>query len=102
MGNKNYLNSGCFRYSYFFRERNEVLKKKKGVNRAVSDIVGNILLLGVSVSLFIAIYIAVLSHSPSPSKPSVDLICTVEGDNVIIEHQGEKNIRLKYRNYISF
>ena len=91
---KKYLNSGCLGYSYFPRERHELLEKMKRANKAVTEIVGTMLLLGISVSLFSVIYIAVLTVSPSPPIPSVNLICTVEENNVILEHRGGKTLDL--------
>ena len=66
----------------------------KRTNIAVSEIVGTLLLLGISVSLFSVIYLSVLIVSPSPTRPSVNLICTVEKNNIILEHRGGKTLDL--------
>jgi len=66
----------------------------KRTNIAVSETVGTLLLLGISVSLFSVIYLSVLMVSPSPTSPSVNLICTVEKNNIILEHRGGKALDL--------
>jgi len=66
----------------------------KRTNIAVSETVGTLLLLGISVSLFSVIYLSVLIVSPSPIRPSVNLICTVEKNNITLEHRGGKTLDL--------
>jgi hypothetical protein len=66
----------------------------KRTNIAVSETVGTLLLLGISVSLFSVIYLSVLMVSPSPTRPSVNLICTVEKNNITLEHRGGKTLDL--------
>jgi FlaG/FlaF family flagellin (archaellin) len=63
-------------------------------NRAVSEIVGTLLLLGISISLFSVIYLSVLTIYPSSAKQSVNLICSAEENNIIIEHRGGKTLDL--------
>jgi len=66
----------------------------KRTNIAVSETVGTLLLLGISVSLFSVIYLSVLIVSPSPIRPSVNLICTLEKNNITLEHRGGKTLDL--------
>ena len=66
---------------------------KRG-NNAVSEIVGTLLLLVISVSLFSVIYLSVITVSPSPTRPSVNLICTLEKNNITLEHRGGKTLDL--------
>ena len=66
----------------------------KRTNIAVSETVGTLLLLGISVSLFSVIYLSVLMVSPFPTRPSVNLICTVEKNNITLEHRGGKTLDL--------
>ena len=66
----------------------------KSTNIAVSETVGTLLLLGISVSLFSVIYLSVSIVSPSPTRPSVNLICTVEKNNITLEHRGGKTLDL--------
>jgi hypothetical protein len=63
-------------------------------NLAVSETVGTLLLLTISVSLFSVIYSSVLTISPSPTKPSVNLICKFEKNNITLEHRGGKTLDL--------
>ena len=66
----------------------------KRANKAVSETVGTVLLLGLSISLFSVIYFSVSTIYPSSTRPSVNLICSVEENNIIIEHRGGKILDL--------
>lgn len=66
----------------------------KSDNKAVSETVGTLLLLGISISLFSVIYLSVLTIYPSSDRPSVNLICSAEENNIIIEHHGGKTLDL--------
>ncbi len=68
--------------------------KHKRADEAVSEIVGTILLLGITVSLFSVICVIVLSYPFSPSSPSTNLVGMVEGDYLLIEHRGGKALDL--------
>jgi hypothetical protein len=68
--------------------------KNKRINLAVSEIIGTLLLLLISVSLFSVVYINILIGSPSPIKPSVNLICTLEKNNITLKHCGGKTLDL--------
>jgi len=68
--------------------------KHKRADEAVSEIVGTILLLGITVSLFSVICGIVLSYPFSPSSPSTNLVGMVEGDFLLIEHRGGKALEL--------
>lgn len=63
-------------------------------NKALSETFGTILLLGISVSLFSVVYVMVFTVSPSPISPSVNLFCSLENDNLTIEHYGGKTLSL--------
>jgi len=54
----------------------------------VSEIIGTILLLGISVTLFSLVYMSVLIISPNPPTPSANIVVRVEGDDIIIDHCG--------------
>jgi hypothetical protein len=71
-------------------------EKMKRTNKAVSDIIGTLLLLGISISIFLVIYLSVLTIYPTSIRPSVDLICLVDenNNNIIIEHHGGKTLDL--------
>ena len=66
----------------------------KRANKGVSETVGTLLLLGLSISLFSVIYFSVSTIYPSSTRPSVNLICSVEENNIIIEHRGGKILDL--------
>ena len=68
----------------------------KRLNKAVSEIVGTLLLLVISISLFSVIYLSVLTIYPSPTRPSVDLICSIDenNNNIKIEHCGGETLDL--------
>jgi len=54
----------------------------KNSNDGVSEIVGTVLLLGVVVMIVFTLYFTVLSY-PSPHSPTVvNLVGTVEGNNI--------------------
>lgn len=70
------------------------MKHKRTDDEAVSEIVGTILLLGITVSLFSVICGIVLSYPFSPSSPSTNLVGMVEGEYLLIEHRGGKALDL--------
>ena len=48
------------------------MKKMKKANEAVSDVLGTILLLGITISLFSVLSVVVLSYPFNPNPPSVN------------------------------
>ena len=66
----------------------------KRINIAVTEMVGTLLLLAISISIFSLVYFSVLTVSPNPTKPSVNLICTLENNNITLEHRGGKTLDL--------
>jgi flagellin-like protein len=63
-------------------------------NEAVSEIVGTVLLLAMAICLFSLLSIIVLSYPISASTPSANLVYTIEGDCLFIEHRGGTPLRL--------
>jgi len=63
-------------------------------NEAVSEIVGTVLLLAMAICLFSLLSIIILSYPISASTPSANLVGTIEGDYLIIEHRGGTPLRL--------
>jgi hypothetical protein len=64
------------------------IRSLKDSNDMVSEIVGTVLILGITIAIISTLYTIVLAY-PSPSdSPFVDLVATVEGDTIIIEHRG--------------
>ena len=68
--------------------------KNKRRNQAVSEVVGIVLLLGISISLFAGVQLVVFSYPFEPSPPSLNLVASIDQDNIIIEHQGGERISL--------
>lgn len=66
--------------------------KIKRANKAVSEIMGTVLLLGISVSLFSVVYIFVINETMDPSAhpPAVYIIGTTEEKEVILENRGQE------------
>jgi hypothetical protein len=65
-------------------------------NKAVSETVGTIILLGISIALFSVVYVSVLTIYPSTSRPSVNIICSLDENNknITLEHCGGKRLDL--------
>jgi hypothetical protein len=63
-------------------------------NLAVSSIVGTVLLLLIAVSSFTFVYLNVLSDQGPNAKIYVDIVGTVEGKNIILEHRGGESLDL--------
>lgn len=61
-------------------------------NDAVSEVLGTVLLLGMTVSLFSLLSFTVLSYPFNPSSPSVNLVGYVVETNVILEHYGGESL----------
>jgi len=59
----------------------------KSKNQAVSEVLGTILLLAISVSLFSVVYIAVFSIHPSSPQPSSNIVGCIEKNKIIFEHR---------------
>ena len=63
-------------------------------NKAVSEVLGSILLLSISISLFSVIYLSLFAIQVQPSTPSVNIIGTIESDMLYLEHYGGKPLSL--------
>ena len=64
-------------------------------NSAVSEVMGTILLLMITVGLFSVVAISVYNLLPFNPAPSADIICQVNGDNIILTHQGGDALSLE-------
>ncbi len=60
----------------------------------VSEVIGTILLLGISVTLFSVIYISVLSFPGAPSTPSSNIAYSINETSLILTHVGGKPLDL--------
>jgi len=72
----------------------EAMIKKIRSKQAVSEVIGVVLLLGITISLFAILNTFVFSYSFNPAVPSVNLIGTIDkGNNMInIEHNGGESL----------
>ena len=68
--------------------------KNRRRNQAVSEIVGIALLLGISISLFACVQLIVYSYPFEPSPPSLNLVASIDQENILIEHHGGESISL--------
>ena len=68
--------------------------KNKRRNQAVSEIVGVTILLGISISLFSCVQLIVYSYPFEPSPPSLNLVASIDNENILIEHHGGERISL--------
>jgi FlaG/FlaF family flagellin (archaellin) len=62
--------------------------ENRRADNGVSEIIGTMLLLGITVTLFSLVYVSVLAISPTPLTPSANIVFRVEGDDIIIDHCG--------------
>lgn len=69
--------------------------KFKKADEAVSDLVGTVLLLGMAVLFFSILSAVVLSYPISSSSPSTNLVGTIEGEYLLIEHRGGEPLSLE-------
>ena len=69
--------------------------KLKKADNAVSDLVGTVLLLSMAVLFFSILSAVVLSYPTSSSSPSANLVGTIEGEYLLIEHRGGEPLSLE-------
>jgi FlaG/FlaF family flagellin (archaellin) len=60
----------------------------------VSEVIGTILLLGISVTLFSVVYVTVLSFPGAPSTPSSNIAMSLNETSLTLTHVGGKQISL--------
>jgi len=70
------------------------LKILKMGNKGVSEVVGTLLLLTISVSLFSVIYASIFSIEISEPTPTVDIIGSINDNELILNHQGGDDLDL--------
>lgn len=63
-------------------------------NSGVSEVIGTILLLGISVALFSVIYVSVLSVPSAPSTPSSNIAFSLNETSLILTHSGGEPLGL--------
>ena len=68
------------------------MRNIRKANKAVSDVIGTILLLGMAVSLFSVLSVIVLSYPFEENPPTVNLIGYVDANEIVIEHRGGESL----------
>jgi len=63
-------------------------------NDSVAEMVGTILLLGITIAIFSTIFYSVLSTEIHTSEPTPTIVASVEGSNIIFEHRGGDEIEI--------
>ena len=71
--------------------------KNKRDKLAVSEIIGVVLLLAISVSLFVMVQLIVFSYPFEPAAPSVNIVGSISEGNILLEHHGGDSLSLKTR-----
>jgi hypothetical protein len=71
-----------------------VKKKNSHNNNAVSEVIGTVLLLGISVTLFSIVYISVLTLPNSPPTPYSNIYFSYNETNIILTHFGGTELSL--------
>ena len=72
-------------------------KKNQRKDKAVSEVIGTILLVGIGVSLFALLAIATFTMPSlffSDPAPSVNILARIEGNTVVFEHHGGQSVSL--------
>lgn len=70
------------------------VKKIKRKNSAVSEVLGTILLLVISVSLFSVVYVTIFSINVNSSSPAVNIVGTIDKNILVLEHRGGESLAL--------
>jgi len=68
------------------------MRNIRKAKKAVSDVIGTILLLGMAVSLFSVLSVIVLSYPFEENPPTVNLIGYVDANEIVIEHRGGESL----------
>jgi hypothetical protein len=63
-------------------------------NKAVSEVLGTILLLAISVSIFSVVYASFFSVQVSPAMPSVNIVGSIDEGYLVLEHYGGESLSL--------
>jgi len=66
-------------------------------NKGVSEVLGTVLLLGIAVAIFSALYLIVLSEPFEASEPYPRIVAYLEGQNLIVEHRGGDELGIDTR-----
>lgn len=67
-------------------------KKLASNNKAVSELIGTVLLLAITIATFTTLVLLSSSYFSNTPSPSVNLIAYLDGENIIIEHHGGESL----------
>jgi hypothetical protein len=70
----------------------DLKREGKKKDEAVSDVLGAVLMLSMAVALFAIVYIVVMSFPFHSSAPRVDIVGTIQGNTIVLEHLGGESI----------
>lgn len=79
-----------------------MIKFRKSNAIAVSEVLGTIFLLLISVTLISAVSITLLSIDVKTEAPAVDLVASVEGNYLVVEHRGGEPLDLETKILIDY
>ena len=79
------------------KKQRTVPRRFTTANDMVVEIVGTVLLLGITIAVLSTAYATVFSYPAPSSIPHVNLLGTIEGDAILIEHRGGDALSLKTR-----
>ena len=71
------------------------IRSFRNSNEMVSDLVGTMVLLAISVVIFSSLYSMVLSYPFASDPATVTIIGTIDGSNIILEHRGGEALGLE-------
>ncbi len=71
------------------------VRSLRNSNEMVSDLVGTMVLLAISVVIFSSLYGMVLSYPFASDPATVTIIGTIDGNNIILEHRGGEALGLE-------
>ena len=71
-------------------------------NQAVSEVLGSILLIVISVSLFSTVYAVLFTTDVQNSTPAVDIVGTIDDNKLILEHRGGESLLTKTEVILTF
>ncbi len=86
----------------YFKDKYIIMLKKLTNSRAVSELLGTILLLGISVSLFSVVYVSFFAVNVESESPNVDIIGTIHENQLILEHSGGEDIDLDFKLLVDY
>jgi len=68
--------------------------KNVRANKAVSEVVGTAILLGIAIALFSVVQTVALTFPFNPSTPSAQLVGTIDENTIFIKHKGGESFSL--------